>query len=245
VSDGVIRFAGPVEPRRRLVCLPHAGGSAGVFRPWRHLLRPDSDLAILQLPGRANRYHERPLDTIAEVVADLSPRLAHLDNLPYALFGHSLGGLIAYELARRAPADRPPTCLIVAAARPPSCRAGTRYHELPDREFLEIVRREQGVSGGVPAPPELLALLLPALRADFRLGELYAHEPGPPPACPIAAYAGRDDTAVPVEKVRGWEGFTPGGFRLRLFDGDHFFVHAPGAAIPRVLEVDLDSPPRP
>ena len=217
--------------RLRLLCLPFAGGGASVYRQWPDALPLDIDVCALQLPGRESRYREpaytrmdRLLPQLATVV---SPRL----DRPYALFGHSMGALLALELARELRRrGRSPVALIVAGhAAPHVSPRQPPLHTLSDDEFRAELRRLNGTPTAVLDNDELMQAVLPTLRADFELCE--THTPGdePPLDCPILALGGRDDPRVSPADLEAWRDYTRGPFRSEILPGDHFFVqtHCP------------------
>lgn len=212
----------------RLWCLPYAGGGAAAWHPWGARLAGTAELAALRPPGRESRLREEPgtrwEPLVDRLLADMEP---YLDRR-YALAGHSLGALLAFELARLARArGRPePGALIVSGARPPGApRREPDLHALPDAEFLaELDRRYEGIPPAVRSEPELLSLLLPVLRADLTVFETYRHSPGPPLGVPILAMGGEADRLVSAEDVRGWREYTAGAFEAAFFPGGHFFI---------------------
>ena len=174
----ILHFGAGGEYRRRLFCLPFAGGTPGVYRAWSPLLPADVDVAAVQLPGRTPGSGEPLLATIEEIIDVLLPEVQAATDVPFALFGHSMGALVAFELALALEdADGPaPDCLFVSGRKAPDeLHRGPFLHALPDDEFLDALAvRFGGVPDAIRAEPELLALLLPALRADVRTFETYA-----------------------------------------------------------------------
>ena len=237
-------FARPLSDARvRLVCLPHAGGAAIGFREWQDRLAPDVEVWAAQLPGRGQRFAEAPLDSLEAVLDGLWPAIAPLFDRPVALFGHSMGATLAFELCRRmrASAAATPVHLFVAAATAPHARRGIRRrHDLPTPEL----RRELEVLGGTPpqvlARQDLLSIVLPTVRADLAVHENYAFEQGEALDLPLTVMAGRTDTECPREGVAAWAELTTGPVRALEFDGGHFFpleeVDAVCAEILRDLE---------
>ncbi|WPZ32671.1 alpha/beta fold hydrolase [Thalassobaculum sp. OXR-137] len=227
-SDPWIR---PAQPRPdaalRLFCLPYAGGGASIYRTWGEALPDWLEVCAVQLPGREERIGEpafRQVDRLLPVLLDrLRP---HLDR-PYALFGHSMGAVIAYETARALEAEGGgPVHLIVSGQRAPHLPLNRppSYH-LSEPAFQERLR----VLNGTPAPvlqePELMKMVLPLLRCDFELSETYRRQRAEPLACPITALGGRDDGEVDPAGVEAWRETTRGPAEIRMFAGDHFFLH--------------------
>lgn len=228
--------------RARLFCFPYAGGSAAVFRAWPADLAPDIEVYPALLPSRGPRLSESPLKRISSMAerlaADIRP---HLDR-PFAFFGHSMGALIAFELARRLreEAGVEPAHLFVSACRAPQIRdPDPPVHNLPDAEFIEHLRKLNGTPAEVLEHPELMALMLPLLRADFEAVETYRYAAGPRLGCRVSAYGGLADTSVKREDLEGWREMTDGEFVLRMFDGDHFFIHQAPQQLLRTLDREL------
>jgi medium-chain acyl-[acyl-carrier-protein] hydrolase len=226
----------------RLFCLPYAGGGASVYRAWAGLLPAEIELCVIQLPGREQRIGEPAHTAMPDLVAALAEQLAPwVADLPYALFGHSLGALVAYELgqALRATAAGP-RHLFVSASPPPHCAGQRRpIHTLPDDQFIDELRRLKGTPEQVLQHRELMELLLPVLRADFSLLNTYAHRQHPPLPCPIAAFAGAADQEIPTDVVQRWQEYTAAAFRLRVVPGGHFFLHRAGPTLIQAILYDL------
>ena len=228
--------------RVRLVCLPYAGGGASIFRRWIAALAPGIDVRAVQLPGRENRMQEPPFTALEPLVAALADAIRPWLDRPYALFGASMGTLIAFELARvlaAGPAG-PPAKLFVAAHRAPHLPdLGPELHRLPDATFLDELRRLHGMPDEVLAHPELRALLLPLLRADFTACETYRFRPGPLLDCPIVAFGGSEDGEVTRKDLEAWREQTRAAFTLRMLPGNHFFVQSARAALLAAIAEEL------
>ncbi|MGW3206157.1 thioesterase II family protein [Streptomyces sp. NPDC001135] len=227
---GIPGTDGPV----RVFCLPYAGGGAGLYRTWSRSAVAGAAFVPVQLPGRENRLHEPPerdFDTLAERLAQA---LAPWTGERYALFGHSMGGLLAYELAHRLHAltGRPADLLAVSACAAPDLeRPAFRIHDLPRDEFVEALRRLGGTPQEVFEHEELLDLCLPRIRADFSVLASYRYVPRPALAVPVTALCGTRDARVPVRSVESWRAHTDRAFRLHLVDDDHFFLHGHAQAV--------------
>ncbi len=229
--------------RLRLFCFPYAGVGASLFGTWWNDLPPDVEVCAVQLPGRENRWREAPIPRLAGVVEavarDLRP---HLD-LPFAVFGHSVGALIGFEVVRqlRRQGHPRPVRMVVSGRRAPQLPG--RYppiHQLPDPAFVrEVRRRYDGIPEEVLRHDDLMELMLPALRADFAIHETYVHVEEPPLECPISAFGGLQDPEASQEDLAAWGQHTRSGFTLRMFRGDHFFVKSTRAPLLRALAEDL------
>jgi surfactin synthase thioesterase subunit len=230
-----LRFATVTRPTWRLFCLPFAGGGAAGYRTWHRTLPDDVDVVALQLPGRDAHRRVRPLDRIADMVQAARPVLEAEADLPYAIFGHSMGALVAYELTVALERDghSTPSHLFVSARRPPDePHDAAPIHGLPDEQFLDEL---QGRYGGVPEvvrrEPDLLALLLPVLRADVAAIETYTPLTDRRVACPVRVYGGAADRHPRPEQLPGWQRFADHDVSVQLFPGDHFYVATQQAAL--------------
>ena len=231
--------------RVRLYCFPFAGGGASSYRGWQAALPDEIEVWPVQPPGREARIQEPAFTAVEPLVEALAGALEDDPGggRPFALFGHSMGSLIAYELARAlARQGRPgPAHLFVSAHRAPQQPPPEDpIHGLPEPEFRDRLRRLNGTPEEVLEHPELMELLGPLLRADFALNENYRHGDGRPLACPVTAFGGAGDPDVSPEDLRRWAERTTGPFRLHLFPGDHFFLHhGPGLALRDRLAAEL------
>ena len=226
----------------RLFCFPHAGGGAVFFRPWRRLLAPGVDVRPVVLPGRESRVRELPYRRVEQVLDPLCAALRPYLDRPYVLFGHSLGAVLAYEVARRLSAGpgRAPALLLVSGRRAPHLPTTRRlFCTLPDAEFLTALGGLGGTPPEVLDAPELVRLLLPTLRCDFELNEYYRPLPGPGLDCPVAAYMGADDPEVDRPELLGWHRETTGEFTMRVFPGDHFYLKGERPDVSTALQQDL------
>ena len=225
-----------------LFCFPFAGGGTSVFREWAGWI-PHILLCPVQLPGRETRIRERLLRRMGELAdATTDQLLPHLSG-QFAFFGHSMGAILAFEVAKRLRERRNPgpTLLIASASRGPQLppKSGKK-HDLPDGEFIDELRRLQGTPPDALNNSELMHLLLPVVRADFEICETYVHESGEPLDCPIAAIAGAEDQYVEREDQRAWRAQTKCRFSLSVLPGDHFSMLMPPAvthAIARELQM--------
>jgi medium-chain acyl-[acyl-carrier-protein] hydrolase len=215
------------DARCRLFCFPYAGVGPAIYRTWSALLPADIDLWAVQPPGREARFREQPLADIDGLVESVCASMRpHLDR-PFALFGHSMGACVAFEVARTLAArGAAPARLFVSGRRAPGApNDEPDMHTLPDDAFVaEIRRRYNGIPDAVLEHPELLQLLLPALRADIAALERHTHRPAPLLACPVLALGGTHDTVVPVDELARWRAETSGEFALHVFEGGHFYL---------------------
>ena len=213
----------------RLFCLPFAGGGASVYRTWGSQLPGSVEVCPVQLPGREERYGEPAFTSVIGLARAVSREMTPFLDRPYALFGHSMGALLAFEVARslRHSKTPAPVALWLAAYQAPHAPlARAPIHQLPDNRFIEEIRRFQGTSEAVLENQELMAFVLPILRADFQACDTYRYAPEAPLGCPIVMYGGRDDNEVGPHQLEEWRAHTSVSFDRRELPGHHFFVQS-------------------
>lgn len=221
----------------RLFCFPYAGGGASIFRGWAAALPPAVEVYPVQLPGRENRLRERPFTQISPLVEALADALRPYLDRPFAFWGHSMGALISLELARQLRREKgpDPVHLFVSAYSAPQIPPDSAIHRLPEAAFVEELRRLKGTPEAVLQHAELMQLMLPLLRADFALVETYGYVHEDPLDCPISAFGGLEDDGVSYDDLMAWREQTRSAFKLRMFPGDHFFLHANRAQLLQVV----------
>jgi len=246
-DDGLwIRRFHPAPPGApRLVCLPHAGGSASFYFPVSRALSPAVDVLAVQYPGRQDRRHEPCIDSVPELAVQVFAVLRPWLTAPTALFGHSMGASLAFELARLIEAEtgETPAHLFASGRRAPSAHRTETVHLLDDRGLLADVRKLSGTDMAVLGDEDMLRAALPAIRSDYRAAETYAYRPGPPLRCPITVFTGDDDPKTTVEEAQAWSTHTTGPFDLRVFPGGHFFLTLHQKAILRRISDALSGVP--
>ncbi|RPF24852.1 thioesterase II family protein [Streptomyces sp. TLI_185] len=224
------RFTTAAGDGPRLVCFPHAGGSATAYMQLARTLPATFDVVSVQYPGRQDRYLEAPFTALAplvEAVAEaLAEELAEDSGRPYALFGHSMGALVAFETALLlTQGELPgPQRLFLSGRGGPGTRARARYDLFDDADVLADVRGLGGTNQAMLDDPEVLEMVLPALRADYQALGTYTWRGGEPLAAPITALVGDRDPMVTVREARTWQEHTTGGFDLKVFPGGHFYL---------------------
>ncbi|SCF06792.1 thioesterase II family protein [Micromonospora chokoriensis] len=225
------RFHPAAEDAVRLVCLPHAGGSASFFFPMSRALAPHVQVLAVQYPGRQDRRREEHVADLHQLADQVFGALAAAPQQPTALFGHSLGAVVAYEVAlRMRDAGLPdPVRLFASARRAPSRYRDERVHRLGDAEIIDELRRLSGTHAATLADPELIQLILPAVRSDYQAIETYRHRPDAVLDCPVTVLTGADDPVVSAAEADDWRRHTTGEVEVRTFTGGHFFLvdHAP------------------
>ena len=230
------------QARLRLFCFPYAGGAASVFRTWSDGLPTDVELCPVQFPGRGTRLMEPPISQLSLLVEALAEALGPLLDKPFALFGHSLGSLVSFELARQLRAKyraRPIRLFVSAGPAPQIPHRGLPIHDLPEREFAAELLRLNGTPGELLNHHEFMDVVLPSLRADFALYESYRYYPGPPLNCPISTFGGLSDQKVSHNDLEAWRDQTSVSFSIRMFPGDHFFLKTTQALLLRTLSQEL------
>jgi medium-chain acyl-[acyl-carrier-protein] hydrolase len=230
------------QARLRLFCFPYAGGSASMFRIWSNALPADVEACPIQLPGRSTRLMERPFTDLSSLIQVLAQALSSLLDKPFAIFGHSLGALVGFELTRqlrRQYGVSPARLFISAGCAPQIPRRGSPIHTLPAKEFLAEVRRLNGIPKEVVEHDELMEIVIPLLRADFALYEAYVYSAEPPLNCPISAFGGLQDRKVTHRDLEAWRDQTTGAFSLRMLPGDHFFLNTTQPLLLQMLSQEL------
>jgi surfactin synthase thioesterase subunit len=220
-----------------LFCLPYAGGAASVFQGWRAEL-PSLDVRPVLLPARESRIEESPEFAVGTLAAALASQV----DRPYAIYGHSMGGRLAFDTVRalRASGAPLPARLLVGACRPPHRDTPrTRLAGLPDEEFCVRVAAMGGATADALEVPELRELLLPMLRADFTWAESYRYVEDEPLPVPITAIGGSQDADADVAEMAEWSRHTVAGFRLHTLPGGHFFVHTERQALLALIAADV------
>ncbi|CAL9608377.1 Thioesterase PikA5 [Nocardiopsis dassonvillei] len=222
-----------------LVLLPHAGGSAHYYTPWADRLPAEAGLRIAQYPGRGNRFAEGVPASMAELSDPVAAvLLEHPGDV--VLFGHSMGSLVAYEVARRLTArGRPPSALIVSACRAPFLANPSPVHPaaLTDADLVEALRRRGGTDPAILGEPELHPVILPPVRADFAIDDEYrCPDPAPTLDCPVVVVGGEADPVVPVAALRAWEDVTGGRTRVRTVPGGHFYFDEAASSMASLLD---------
>ena len=248
----LLRFAPRPGARLRLFCFSYAGAGGAMYRAWLSALPPSIELCAVQLPGRENRFREPAFTSMQRLIGELVPALSPALDLPYALFGHSMGALVAFEFARTLqalPQVAQPAHLLVSGRKAPHLpEDDAPMHALPDDAFIaEIGRRYGGIPDEVLRERDLLDLLLPGLRADMTAIETHVHLAAPVLRCPVSAYGGDADPRATASQLAAWRDHTQAGTRVQTFPGGHFYLNDPPvrASLIRALLSDLlDGAPR-
>ncbi|MEU6084275.1 thioesterase II family protein [Streptomyces sp. NPDC047108] len=232
------RFNPAPDAAHRLVCFPHAGGSASYYLPVSAALSPRVDVVAVQYPGRQDRRNEPLIDdvgTLADRVHEVL--LRDRDSRPLTFFGHSMGALVAFEVARRLERDGGgPVRIFASGRRAPSRYRDENVHQRDDDGIIAEVKAMSGTDDRLLGDDELIRMILPSLRGDYRAVETYRCEPGATVDCPVTALVGDSDPKTSVDEARDWQKHTTAGFDLRTFPGGHFYLNTRAADVLKVLE---------
>lgn len=219
----------------RLFCFHYAGGSASAFRNWASHLPRSVELVAVQLPGREGRFDERFITRFDELIETLTDALMPSLNMPYAVFGHSLGTLIGFEWIRQLDhrGIRQPSIFFASGRRAPQfINPEPPISQLPEAEFVrELLKKYSDQLGSVLEREDFRQAFVPQLRADFTLSETYRYRRGVPLECPIVAFAGEEESEVTEQELLGWQAHTTGRFNALRFPGTHFFIHSQEARL--------------
>ena len=228
----------------RLFCFPYAGGTAAVYKDWADHLPATVQVLAVELPGRGSRIKEAPFVSIPALIDALVGAIVPFLDVPFAFFGHSMGAVIAFELARRLRKTyrHEPEILLVSGRRAPQIPDIKRAaYDLPTAELIEELRRLDGTPKEVLENTELMELIIPLLRADFQMIQTYTYEGDSPLRCPISAYGGLRDHEETREQLLLWREQTISRFCLHMLPGDHFFVRSAASILLATLSRELES----
>jgi surfactin synthase thioesterase subunit len=221
------RFHAVEDAGARLVCFPHAGGSATFYFPLSRALAPAAEVVAVQYPGRQDRRAERCLDDLGELVDAVMNDLQAWFDRPVALFGHSMGATVAYEVARRLERDGTQVLgLFASACRAPSEQRVENVHQRDEEGLIAALRELSGTDPGVLDDAELLRMVLPAVRGDYKAVETYRHQPGTELSCPIRVLVGDNDPVTDLSEASAWQAHTTSTCEMDVFPGGHFYLNA-------------------
>jgi surfactin synthase thioesterase subunit len=230
------RYRPATNPAARLVCLPHAGGSASFFVPLSKALNPEIDVLAIQYPGRQDRRAEQPINNMAVLADRAHDILRRQPEMPLIFFGHSMGAILAFEVTRRLEADRKgPVRLFASGRRAPSTYRDEMVDLGDDESILAEVRSLNGTASPVLGDDEMMRAALPALRADYCAIGTYVCAPEAILSCPISVLVGDNDPKTTLDEAKAWATHTSGPFDLQVFPGGHFFLTDHADEIIRIL----------
>jgi medium-chain acyl-[acyl-carrier-protein] hydrolase len=228
--------------RVRLFCFPYSGDSASAYRTWQERLPPHVEVCPVQLPGRESRLKEPPFTRMLPLVKVMAEVLRPFMDMPFAFFGHSLGGRLGFELAREVRTRyglSPSRLFVSAAAAPQIAFPKVHVHHLPDEDLVRRIRQLGGTPELVLQHEELMSMLMPLIRADFALSETYVYEAGAPLRCPVSVFGGTEDPEVSQESLEAWKAETCEATSVRMYPGGHFFLHDRQTEVLRAITEDL------
>jgi medium-chain acyl-[acyl-carrier-protein] hydrolase len=226
----------------RLFCFPYAGSGATIFQSWQGCLPHTIEVCPVNLPGRERRWHETPFTNLLSLVESLAPHLKPYLDKPFAFFGHSMGALMSFELARLLRKEKwpQPVHLFVSGNSAPQLESTVPpLYNLPEPDLVTELRRLNGTPKAVLDNPELRQLILPIIRADFEICQTYVYRDGPPLESPITALCGTQDEDVSPEALDAWRQQTASAFSLHRLEGDHFFLHAAQQQLLKIIYDEL------
>lgn len=228
----------------KMFCFPYAGGSTLIFRQWEDSLPPTVQLISVELPGRGSRLRDSCFLSLPVLVNELEEVILPLLDKPFVFFGHSMGALIAFELARvlrRRHGLEPQTLFVAGRSAPQIPNSKPISYNLPHDEFIQEIIRLDGTPKEVLEHAELMELMIPLLRADLQLVQTYEYVDGAPLGCPIVVYGGLEDGDVPREKLLPWKEQTHSDFALHMLPGGHFFIRSSSEQLLGMLAGELSN----
>jgi pyochelin biosynthetic protein PchC len=235
------RFRPAPSAPTRLVCFPHAGGSASYYRPVATAMSPEVDVLAVQYPGRQDRYREPPVDDLSTLAETLTGVLDDKDDRPTAFFGHSMGATLAFEVARRMEqrGTRLAGGLFVSGRPAPTVTRGRYVHLMTEPDLIAEVKGLSGTDSRLWDDDEVVRMVLPALRSDYKAIETYRYPPGPDVTCEVVALFGDRDPMVTAAEAQQWRRHTTGPFSTRVYPGGHFYLDVHHRAVNRLLAEHL------
>ncbi len=231
------------NPKLKLLCLPFAGGSSVAYREWGRMLPDSVEVLALEIPGRGQRLMEPLVTHLPDLVRQIAENIQDELDRPYAFFGHSMGAMLAWELSHHLAAryNSEPSFLFLSGRGAPHLNDREEpIHQLSDELFREKIRSFEGTPPEILQHKELMELLLPIIRADFKMVETYEHKNRPPLNIPITILGGLEDESTPREHLDAWQGYTTASFSVRMFPGGHFFLQKQTARILELIMRDLN-----
>ena len=242
-SRWIRRFHPAEESGVRLVCLPHAGGSAPFYFPMSRALSPAVDVLSLQYPGRQDRRQDRAIENIGEYADAIAAELKPWLDRPTALFGHSMGAVLAFEVTRRLERDLDfvPLVIFASGRRAPSRYRDESVHLRDDDGIVAEMRVLSGTNPEILGNEEILRMVLPAIRSDYTAIEKYRSEPGAAVRAPITVLTGDNDPRTSLEEAQAWREHTSGAFDIHAFPGGHFFLANHQQQIVKIVSAALNN----
>lgn len=226
----------------RMFCFPYAGGGMTIFRTWPRGFENFAEIYLAQLPGRDSRLREAPFTQLPRLVTEMVQTIGPYLDKPFVFFGHSMGAILSFELARRLRQEKgvEPLHLFVSGRPAPQIRRRDPCsYDLPEPEFVSELLKLNGTPREVLENAELRQLVVPLLRADFSVCQTYQYVPEQPLNCPITVFGGLQDS-ISHEDLKGWQEQTSAAFKLSMFPGDHFFINTAQPSLLRLITKQMD-----
>jgi len=213
----------------KLICIPYAGGSASIYIPWINYLPHNVELVIIQPPGRSSRISETPLDNMSKLINEMGLVLPKILNKPYILFGHSLGSKIAFEIIRKSTSlhiPHPMFFIASGSAGPQKKNNRDITYNLNDDEFISKLEEMDGTPKDVINNKELMSIVLPTLKADFKISETYQFTGNKYFNIPLSVLGGEYDVDINLDDLKLWQYFFNSTSEITIFSGGHFFINS-------------------
>ncbi len=227
-----------------LLCFPFAGGSSNSFRSWAGILPPSVELWAIELPGHGSRLSEPLVESIEDLIAPLSEGIVESLEKPFAIFGHSMGALLGFEVALYLQNQYQKIAqhvFLSGHGAPGTPRHEPEIHHLPKPEFIAKIKEYNGTPQEVLENEELMDLMFPILKADFKLCETYQHQNSDQLRAPITALGGIQDPSITRQDMEQWAQFTSNSFNVRFFPGDHFYLLHQKINLLKAILTDISS----
>ncbi len=228
-----------------LLCLPFAGGSSNSFRNWASILPPAVELRAVELPGHGFRLSEPLIDRLNDLLPVLTEGIADELDRPFALFGHSMGAILGYELTlllqKQFPERKPVHVFLSGHGAPHLPQHEPPIHQLPEQEFIEKIKSYNGTPPEVFENKELLSLMIPILRTDFKMCETYQRDKIEKIDIPLTAMGGVQDPGATRADLEAWKEYTTRSFNVRMFPGDHFYLLHQKIALLQAILRDINA----
>lgn len=227
INNWYLKYENKPHAPIRLFCFHHSGGGASVYHPWLKLLSPNIEMIAIQLPGRESRFTEPLTNNLNEIVEKLTEHFNFYKGKPYIIFGHSLGGLLAYEFTKSIQRHYSllPNQLIISATKAPHLPFRMKHlSKLDSKALKEELKVYNGIDEHLLSNDELLELFLPIIKSDFSISETYNYTHSNPLSCDILAISGTEDKTVNENEVQAWSKHTEGKFEHTSIAGGHFFI---------------------
>ncbi|WP_414581134.1 SDR family NAD(P)-dependent oxidoreductase [Scytonema sp. PCC 10023] len=240
-TDWLVFLKPNPDARLRLFGFPYLGGSSSAFLSWSDDLPPDIEVCALQLPGGTDRLGEQPFDELTPLVETLARVLLPYLDKPFAFYGHSLGALLCFELARylRRENGKIPTHLFIGALHAPQLpHPSSSIAQISEEEALKKASLID-LPESIQQNTELMRLLLPVLKVGVLMVENYTYSESEPLDCPITAFGGMQDKVITQEHLSAWREQTSSAFKLQMLSGNHLFLHSDQELLLQAISQDL------